>query len=219
MHTVKQLFGILMLAMAVWMLSRIASHTVVMWLSSALLFVAAGLIFRIIPHKLFKIRRSRKTLFIVAVLIILTAVALTSAMNILRPGVRSLAAGQTDQPVIVRSQAQLNQALAAAKLAQKPVLVDFYADWCESCKDMEENILQQAEIQLMLKKFTVIRADLSDNSADEQNMMQANNIIAPPTFLFFTRTANPLPQQTLVGETDLSTFKARLNDVLIQVSG
>jgi thioredoxin:protein disulfide reductase len=108
----------------------------------------------------------------------------------------------------------LNQALFKAQQENKPILVDFYADWCISCKEMEHIVFPKLSVRALLKRFIVLRADVTANDDFDKALEKKFNVIAPPTFLFFTPDGHELTELRIVGQVDSETFTSRLKQVL-----
>jgi len=111
---------------------------------------------------------------------------------------------------VVHDLPHLQQALIRAKSAHKPVLLDFYADWCESCVIMDKQVFAAPSVQSALLPFILLRADLSENTLAEQNMMQYFQVIAPPAILFFAATGAELKTYRIDGEVNSKELLARL---------
>ena len=99
---------------------------------------------------------------------------------------------------IVTNLTELNTLLAASQ--GKPVMLDFYADWCTSCKVMEATTFQEPAIKQALKKWLVIKVDVTQNTAAQQELLKAYHVIAPPTFIFIDMKGQELAEDRLVGE-------------------
>jgi thiol:disulfide interchange protein DsbD len=79
----------------------------------------------------------------------------------------------------------LDREVAAAREAGKPVMLDFYADWCVSCKEMEKYVFTQPTVHQALRDYVLLQADVTANDAQDQALMQRFGIIGPPMSLFF----------------------------------
>jgi thiol:disulfide interchange protein DsbD len=114
----------------------------------------------------------------------------------------------------IKGVSDLNKALIEAKKKNKPVLVDFYANWCISCKEMERAVFPAAEVKALLAHFSVLRADVTANDAVDKALEKKFKVIAPPTFLFFTPDGRELTEQRIVGQVNSQTFANHLRQVL-----
>ncbi len=86
---------------------------------------------------------------------------------------------------MVANEADLDRELAAAQAAGKPVMLDFYADWCVSCKEMEKYTFTDAQVQQALAGFVLLKADVTANGPADQALLQRFGIFGPPTTAFF----------------------------------
>jgi thiol:disulfide interchange protein DsbD len=86
----------------------------------------------------------------------------------------------------IKSSADLDRELAAASAADKPAMLDFYADWCVSCKEMEKYTFTDPAVQAALAGVVLLKADVTANDATDQALMQRFGIIGPPGTLFFS---------------------------------
>jgi thiol:disulfide interchange protein DsbD len=109
----------------------------------------------------------------------------------------------------IKSTADLERELAAAQGAGKPVLFDFYADWCVSCKEMERDTFTDAAVQAALAPYVLLQADVTANDATDQALMQRFGIIGPPATLFF-RDGREVRGLRLVGFEKSAPFIARV---------
>lgn len=107
----------------------------------------------------------------------------------------------------VASAAELDSALAQAK--GQPVLLDFYADWCASCLEFERNTLTDPQIQHQLKGFVLLRADITQNTPSQRELLRRFGLYGPPAFLFYNQEGR-LNAERMIGETDAKMFGALL---------
>ena len=115
---------------------------------------------------------------------------------------------------VIKSNAQLDQFLAQAKEEKKLVLLDFYADWCISCKEMEVNTFANPEVNLELQKFILLQADVTKNSADNQALLKRFGLFGPPGILFFDLNSVEQKDQRVIGYMAPQRFAERLKKAL-----
>jgi thioredoxin:protein disulfide reductase len=111
---------------------------------------------------------------------------------------------------VIQSSAQLDQFLAQAKEQKKLVLLDFYADWCISCKEMEVNTFANSEVNSELKKFILLQADVTKNSPENQELLKRFGLFGPPGILFFDPNSVELKDQRVIGYMPPQRFIERL---------
>ncbi|WP_051711334.1 protein-disulfide reductase DsbD [Andreprevotia chitinilytica] len=109
----------------------------------------------------------------------------------------------------VTSSAALDRRLAAAG---KPVLLDFYADWCVSCVEFERETLTDSRVQAALKDFVLLRADVTKNTADDAALLRRFGLYGPPAILLFDTNGKPRANR-VIGFQDADTFLATLNTI------
>jgi thiol:disulfide interchange protein DsbD len=104
---------------------------------------------------------------------------------------------------MVKTGPELDARLAAARAAGRPVLVDFYADWCVSCKELEKYTFSDAEVIRTLQATDLIRVDVTDDSG----LLTRFGLVGPPTILFFDRSGTELKGQRVVGFVTADRFR------------
>ncbi len=209
MNSVKAIFGVLLLAVAIWMLERIipAAFTLALW--GVLLVVCAiylGALEHLQPeaggwHKLWK------GLGIVMLVYgsMLLIGALSGGSDPLRPldGLRGSNTAAAQQHGVTFHQIKgidgLQQALTLANSQGKSVMLDFYADWCISCKEMEKRTFSNPAVQNTLRDVVLLQADVTANDAQDQALLKKFGIFGPPSILFFNPAGEELSQYRLVG--------------------
>jgi thiol:disulfide interchange protein DsbD len=115
---------------------------------------------------------------------------------------------------VIESSAQLEQFLAQAKEQKKLVLLDFYADWCISCKEMEVNTFANPEVNQELQKFVLLQADVTKNSPENQALLKRFGLFGPPGILIFDLNSEELKDQRVIGYMPPQRFAERLKKVL-----
>jgi thiol:disulfide interchange protein DsbD len=112
--------------------------------------------------------------------------------------------------VVIHSQAELDAQLSQAKRDQKLVLLDFYADWCISCKEMEINTFANPAVTKELKQFVLLQADVTANSPDNQALLKRFGLFGPPGILFFNLNSEEQKDQRVIGYMPPQRFLDRL---------
>jgi len=115
---------------------------------------------------------------------------------------------------VIDSSAQLDQFLVKAKEQKKLVLLDFYADWCISCKEIEVNTFANPEVNQELQKFILIQADVTKNSAENQALLKRFGLFGPPGILIFDLNSEELKDQRVIGYMPPQRFVGRLKKIL-----
>lgn len=197
MDTVKSLFGVLFLALAIYFLQPLISASVGMLLWSALAVIAGFWIFALkardggpAPAAL----RAAGLLALVYGVILLIGVA-AGSNDPLQP-LSTLRAGNGGGPVTatkesalafetIKSLDDLNKRVAAATAAGRPVMLDFYADWCTSCKEMERYTFSDKSVQAALSNAVLLHADVTKNDPVDQELLKHFGIFGPPTIAFY----------------------------------
>lgn len=187
MDTVKKFFGVMMLLVAAWMLERIVPDrfALVLWavpaLVAAYLFWAA--VMRTRATKVFA--RSAGVIAGVYGVVLLVGAAM-GGTDPLSPFPRSSDATHHELPFrTIKSVADLEREVAAASAQSRPVMLDFYADWCVSCKEMEKYTFTDASVQSALENAVLLRADVTKNDAEDQALLKHFGIFGPPTIAFY----------------------------------
>ncbi|MCK9607416.1 MAG: protein-disulfide reductase DsbD [Methylomonas sp.] len=215
MNATKAVFGVIMLAVAVWMLSRILPPTITMLLAAMLLIIPAIYLNAVepLPHpcsgwkKLWKGVGIMMLLFGVMQLIGLSA----GNTNPLQPLVGVTVGGETPANAGIRFQrvrsiAALEQALQQAKANQQWLMLDFYADWCVSCKEMEAYTFTDARVKQQLQNFVLIQIDVTENNDDDKALLQRFNLVGPPGIIFFDPAGQERGNKRVIGYQDTATF-------------
>lgn len=117
---------------------------------------------------------------------------------------------------VIQSNAQLDQYLAKAKEDKKLVLLDFYADWCISCKEMELNTFTNLEVSKVMQQFVLLQADVTKNSADNQALLKHFALFGPPGILIFDQESVELKNQRVIGYMSPQQFLDRLKKAVNQ---
>lgn len=116
--------------------------------------------------------------------------------------------------VVLQSPADLDAHLNKAKEEKKLVLLDFYADWCISCKEMEVNTFANPEVSKELKQFVLLQADVTTNSADNQALLKQFGLFGPLGILIFNQNSEEQKEQRIIGYMPPQRFMERLQQVV-----
>jgi thiol:disulfide interchange protein DsbD len=223
MVAVKTVFGLLMLGMAVWMLDRLWPGTLTLALWAVLLVVGGVFLgaFAPLDAAAGTGRKLGKAFGIVALLYggALFVGALAGNENPLRPLAFAGApaageGGATTAPVFTRIKtvADFDRELAAAVAADRPLVLDFYADWCASCKEMEERTFPDPAVRTELARAVTLQADVTAVDDADQALMARFGIVGPPTIVFFTPDGVEQPERRVVGFKAAAEFAGHLRD-------
>ena len=223
MDAIKAVFGIGLLALAIWMLERIVQGPVILLLWGMLAIASAvylGALERI-PDGASGWPRLWKSLGLVLLLLGTIEIigAATGGNDWMKPlkNIRSGGQVSTVDHVTfkrIKSLDDLQAGVAQANTAGKPAMLDFYADWCVECVRMERNTFGEPEIQALFGKIQPLQADVTANDETDQALMSEYGIIGPPAILFFDRNGTELSGFRLVGYFDPEEFAAHLEKVL-----
>ena len=218
MDAVKAVFGVLFLGLAIWMLARILDAFWIMLATGTLLVASAvylGALERI-PDGASGWRRLWKALGIV--LLVAGAAEIVGAAaggrDVTQPLSGLVAGGGRESGTnalsfrTIKSVADLDREVAAAAQANQPLMLDFYADWCVSCKEMEKFTFARADVQQALAGFVLLKADVTANDETDQALLKRFALLGPPATIFFSNGGEKRPLR-LIGFEKSEDFIAR----------
>lgn len=215
MDFVKKVFGVMMLAVAAWMLARIVPDriTLLLWAVPALT-LAWLLWFEL------KMRSTARWALRVAGLAVglygvaLAAGAAFGGKDPLAP-IPALAHESPELPFrTIRTVADLEREVHAASEEKRGVMLDFSADWCTSCKEMERYTFTDPGVQTALAHVSLLRADVTADDADDQALFRRFGIIGPPTIAFYGPDGHERSEYRVVGYMKADAFAARARAAL-----
>lgn len=209
MDTIKRLFGAVMLGVAVWMLGRVLPARVTLALWAVPLATAAAVL--LVGAR--DVRGSRWQLRAGGLIAGLYGLSLLAgaALGGTNPLSPIPAWAGTQQSLLfqpVHSVADLDRQVAQASRQGHPVMIDFYADWCTSCKEMEDTTFLDPTVRRALSGTVLLRADVTSDDADDQALLKRFGIFGPPTIAFFDRDGQERSGYRVVGYMKSAEFAA-----------
>jgi len=215
MDTVKSLFGVLFLAVAVYLVSPLLPEAVVMLLWSLLAVVSGFWVFSLKARDGGPAAAPLRAMGLIAVVygILLLIGAASGSKDPLKPLDRLAAGGgaSTQEHELafqrIKSIADLENAVAAATAAGRPVMLDFYADWCVSCKEMEKYTFPDPGVQSVLADAVLLQADVTANDDADRALMNRFEIFGPPTIAFYSADGVERKDFRLVGFVPAERFR------------
>ncbi|HEX8589018.1 protein-disulfide reductase DsbD [Pseudomonas sp.] len=216
---VKNAIGVLLLALAIGLLSRVIPGQATLLLIG-LLGAGVALFLGALEFGK-KTTRGRLAqlpgLFLLVYALACWYGALSGQTDPLRPLGQARMISGPAQPTsdsrwqTVTQASELDRILAESKSAGQPVLVDWYADWCISCRVIEHEVLPDPNIVSQLGAFRLIRFDMTDSSPEQRALLDRYKLFGPPALLFFGKNGNELENVRVVGEIDVEAFSERLS--------
>ncbi len=220
MDTVKRFFGVVLLGVAIFLISPLLPPMAHFLAWAVLLIMFAVYLHALdpLPHNAPGYRRLFKGVGIVALIagIALIVGALSGGRDVLQPlaGLRSAAGPAAPEVHFTRvaDLAELDSAVRGA--AGKPVMLDFYADWCVSCKEMERDTFSAGAVKSRLGQMVVLQADVTDNLDAHKALLKRFDLFGPPGIVFFDRRGEEIKGLRVVGFQPPERFAGVLDTVL-----
>ena len=207
MDTVKRFFGVLLLGVAIYLVSPFIPVSVQMFLWAALLIVTAVFL-RVIdplPSDAHGFQRFAKGVGLIALIagVAYLVGAFSGSRDILQPlsGLRVSAAqggGPAETPFQrITNLSELDERIGAA--AGRTVMLDFYADWCVSCKEMERFTFGDERVKARFRDMVLLQADVTANNADHAALLKRFRLFGPPGIVFFDREGREIRGLRVIG--------------------
>ena len=197
MESVTKIFGLIMLGVAIWLLDRVINPTVAIYLW-AFLLLGTAIYLRVYKHIISQLIST--VIFIFGVIMIVGAVS--GATNPLKPldkfinnGVSSV---KQDELKFTKIQ-NITQLEDAISKSSKPVILDFWATWCVSCKELDEITFKDPEVIKKLQNFTLLKADVTQNSDEDKALQKRFGIVGPPALIFWDTNKQEVKSAKIVG--------------------
>ena len=216
MTLVSAIFGVMMLGVAIWMLERIVDEYITM-----LLYAILGIGFAIYLGALEKgghiFKKSVAVVLFFYSLALLMGV-LGGSKNMARPleflkpqAVTAMIKTETSHTEFIKitSIKELDELLAKNK--GKKIMLDFYADWCTACKELEDVTFADADVKAKMDEFVLIKADVTANGSDEKALSKKYGVFGPPALIFFDKESNEQKSKTIIGFVEPAEFLTHLN--------
>ncbi|TFH93037.1 protein-disulfide reductase DsbD [Vibrio ouci] len=207
MDRVKTLFGFVLLAAPIFLLERILPELWATALWSVLGIMAFGWLYHVknsLPFGGWK----QSVVGIIAVLGLFASAQ--PALNYYF-GNNSIEQKNQVEFIKISNIAELNQQLASAKLAGKPVMLDFYADWCVACKEFEKYTFHQPAVESKLKNFVLLQADVTRNQPQDIALLKEMRVLGLPTIEFWNANGQPISNARITGFMNEETFLKHLD--------
>ncbi|WXL25163.1 protein-disulfide reductase DsbD [Ectopseudomonas mendocina] len=219
MLVVRNFFGALLLAVAIWLLERVVPGQVSLALWGLL---AAGVALWLGALELTPKTHHQKFAHVISLPFLVYAIvawvgALQGNSDPLQPLGHATGAAQASQSVASKGQwqtittpAELDATLNAAKANGQPVLLDWYADWCISCKVIERQVFSSPVVGPLLSDYQLLRFDITESNAAQRSLLDRYKLFGPPAIQLFNKKGDELQDLRVVGEIDAADFTARL---------
>jgi len=221
MNTIKNIFGFLMIAVALYLLDRILNPIASLVLWASLLTIA--------PIKLGALRNLTKTnslwhLLVKATGLIILGYSLLLWLLVVKGGgdiqqhMASLIYGEnlkspeSSQFQIVESESQINLAISETENSNKLLVIKFYADWCVSCNKLERIVFSNSNVVQALQGTLALTADITANNKDNQQILARFNLVGPPAILFF-KDGKEQRSHRVIGEISATDFLKHINNL------
>jgi len=222
MISVKYVFGLLLIAVAIWMVSPVipAQAVMIAWGAFTILCAVFLGVFDKHAEKSTIAQKFGKALGLVLFIIgVLELVGATSGgTDVLKPlsgfhasAVSALGDEKRVAFIQIRSAAELDQALQSAK---KPVMLDFYADWCVACKEMDKFTFHNPDVISQFNNMTLLQVDVTANSADDRELMKRFGLFGPPGMIFFDTSGKEIPDSRVIGFLEAPAFSTHLSKIV-----
>lgn len=221
MDAVKKVFGVMLLGVAIWLVSPVMPTMATMLLIGGLLVMCAIFLSAIDPLPqgatgMLRFGKGAGVLSLIAGTAMLVG-ALSGSRDILQPlgGFKMASAAMpANRPMNFKRIANVTELEDQLRLADgKPVVLDFYADWCVSCKEMEHNTFSDERVQAKMKDAILLQADVTKNADEHGALLKRFGLFGPPGIIFFDPKGGEVRNAKVIGYQAPEKFLASLDKV------
>lgn len=208
MENITKIFGIIMLGVAIWLLDRVLSTSIIMSLW-ALLFLATAIYLKTQSNMIAELASS--VLFILGVVLLVGLIS--GSTNPLKPLEKLTGSANIskENELVFHKIKNINELELAIKNSNKPVLLDFWASWCVACKEFEEITFKDEEVMKKLQNFTLLKADVTANSDEDKALQKMFGVVGPPALIFWDKDKKEINSSKIVGYKNPKEFLEILN--------
>ncbi|MCT7642930.1 protein-disulfide reductase DsbD [Aliarcobacter butzleri] len=209
MESITKIFGIVMLGVAIWLLDRVLDASIIIYLW-ALLLLGSAIYLKIYQHILTQL--ITVVIFILGVILFVGAISgATNPLNPLEKFTSSKMTQVFDEKLIFKKIKNIQELELAIKNSNKPVMLDFWASWCVSCKELEEITFQDEQVINKLQKFTLLKADVTENNDEDKALQKKFGVVGPPALIFWDKDKNEIQASRIIGYKNPKDFLEIVN--------
>lgn len=209
MESITRIFGIVMLGVAIWLLDRVLDATIIIYLW-ALLFLGSAIYLKIYQHLLAQL--ITVVIFILGIVLFVGAISgATNPLNPLEKFTSSKMTRVSDEKLIFKKIKNIQELELAIKNSNKPVMLDFWASWCVSCKELEEITFQDEQVINKLQEFTLLKADVTENNDEDKALQKKFGVVGPPALIFWDKDKNEIQASRIIGYKNPKDFLEIVN--------
>ena len=219
MTMISAIFGVMMLGLAIWMLERVLDNYIIMLLYS-ILGIGFAVYFGAFEKDAQTFRKSSAiVIFIYSVALFIGVLggsnSMTKPLEFLKPSVSSTVLNSTNSSHLkfekVTSIEELDKILEANR--GKKVMIDFTAEWCVVCKELDKNTFSDEAVKAKLGEFVLIAADITQNSKEQKELSKKYGVFGPPVLIFIDKESNVINSKTIVGFIGPKEFLEHLREI------
>lgn len=209
MESITKIFGIVMLGVAIWLLDRVLDASIIIYLW-ALLLLGSAIYLKIYQHILAQL--ITVVIFILGVILFVGAISgATNPLNPLEKFTSSKMTQISDEKLIFKKVKNIQELELAIKNSNKPVMLDFWASWCVSCKELEEITFQDEQVINKLQEFTLLKADVTENNDEDKALQKKFGVVGPPALIFWDKDKNEIQASRIIGYKNPKDFLEIVN--------